>query len=237
MAKLCLVIPMWRRYSLTNHLLTYYHGMKVDGVDITIVAVGSEGSVSRQIARGLEYVEADNHPLDAKYDAGIAYCKKFDPDAVCLIGSDDFITAAYWSWAMYQVASGCDLAGLLDFYVADMQRGRVLYWGGYNSSERQGESIAAGRVYSRRILNKVAWRPYWTERGYLSICRDDERALANVRNRGGNVKSVNMAAIGCQYWAVKTGDEFNTVDAFESQYPTVTITDHSWLLFRTETGL
>lgn len=225
--KLCLVIPIWQRPALTNHLLTYYHALFVPGIDLEIVVVGSEGDVSRRIARGLNYLEVENEPLDAKYDAGIEFCRRFDPDAVCLVGSDDFITEPYFSWGMEQLHTKYDMVGLLDFYLVDIPTSRVFYWGGYHGS-RAGETIAAGRMYSRRLLDRLDWKPYLGPEGHVGCQRDDERALAHVLDVKGAIRAINMAHIGCQYWAVKTGNEFNPTTSFQTYHRIIDITGCSY---------
>ena len=229
MDKLCLVVPVWKRQTLTNHLLSWYHALDIPGVTVTVVVVGSEGAVSRRLARGLEYVEASNDLIDRKYDVGIAYAQQFNPDAVCLVGSDDFLTAPYFAWALQQVRAEADLVGLVDLYLVDLPLQRVLYWGGY-TGERRGEPIASGRVYARRILDVIDWKPYWASEGYYHMLRDDERSLTRVVQAGGRIRAVNMAHVGCQFWALKTGREWNPVTSFESQYPLVEVTPHSWEL-------
>jgi hypothetical protein len=230
MDKLALVIPIWKRHPLTNYLLTWYHLMSVPEVELTLIVVGSEGEMTRRLARGLEYLEASNDLIDRKYDMGIAHARRFNPEAVCLVGSDDFITAPYFEWAFQQVRAGVDLVGLLDFYLADLPGRRILYWGGY-TGKRRGGLIGAGRVYSRRILEAIGWKPYWSPAGYCHTLRDDERSFDRIVQAGGCIRAVNMAHLGCQYWAVKTGQEWNPVEAFEKQYPLIDITPHAWKLF------
>lgn len=230
MARLCLVVPMWQRHTLTNHLLTYYHALEVPGIETIVVVVGSEGNVSRWVARGLEYVETSNRPLDHKYDVGFKYCRQFEPDAVCLVGSDDFITEPYFSWAMREVAHSADLLGLLELHLADLSRRRILYWSGYQG-KRCGEPIASGRIYSRRLLDAMDWAPHAGPEGYADTVRDDERSFEHALRCGAGIQTTRMANIGCQFWAVKTGSELNHVAAFETYHRTTDITAHAWKQF------
>lgn len=230
MPKLCLVIPMWQRHTLTNHVLTYYHALEVPGVETVVVAVGSEGVVSKRLARGLEYVEASNRPIDAKYDAGFQHCQSLNPDAVCLIGSDDVFTEPYFSWALTQLAGGTDLVGLLDLHLVDLAHRQVWYWGGYQG-ERAGEPIASGRMYSRGLLDALGWSPYRDAAGYYDRHQDDERSLAHVIAVGGRVQTARMANLGCMFWAIKTGSEWNPMSAFRRVGNLTEITPHAWKLF------
>mgnify|MGYP002622839907 FL=1 len=236
MDRLCIVIPIWQRATLTNHLLTYYHTLQVPGVELCVVAVGSEGRRSRLLARGLEYVETENRPLDRKFDVGFEYCRSFEPDAVCLIGSDDFVTEPYFSWAMRRIRSDVDLAGLLDLYLVALPQQRVFYWSGYEGA-RAGESIGSARVYSKRILDEVDWRPYTGFGECSDFVRDDQRAHSRICRCGGLVENICMANLGCQFWAVKTGAEWNPIVAFETHYRMPDITQHAWRQFQLSAAL
>lgn len=214
MKSVYIVVPIWGRKHLANHLLTYYHSFNSSSIQFRVVVVGSEKHVSRSVARGLMYVETENLPLDRKYDVGFQACRQFEPDAVALVGSDDFITMDYFEWAMKQIESGCGMTGFYDFYIADWIGRRILYWGGYKG-ERQGQSIGAGRVFSRKALEAMEWKPFITDGSYFNMSKDDERAESKVIQSGFEVNCINMANIGCRYWAVKTGNEVNHVSAFK----------------------
>lgn len=231
------VLPVWKRQHIAKLALKWYEQQ-----DCEIVVVGSEGLESRSLAIGHHYVEAENYPLDAKYDAGFLYCQQFEPDAVTLIGSDDFITEDYFEWAKEQIMlDGCDITGFLDFYIASMPHKRIYYWGGYTRSklideDRTGDSIGAGRVYSKRALDSVGWKPFLTNGEYLDTFQDDERAINNFKTP--KCRFINMANIGCRYWALKTNDEINTTKAFFDNYDNlVNVTEFTKRLFENDLGL
>ena len=231
------VLPIWKRQHIANLALSWYERQNCE-----IVVVGSEGHISRSFARDHHYVEAANHPLDAKYDVGIAYCEQFNPDAVSLVGCDDFITEDYFEWAMERISyDGYDVTGFLDFYIADLSDWRIYYWGGYTRSklineDRTGDSIGAGRVFSKKALQSVNWRPFLTKGKYQHMYQDDERAIANMPNA--QCRFINMANIGCRYWAVKNGDEINGTQAFLDNYDNlVNVTEYTKRLFKQDLGL
>lgn len=221
------VIPIWGRRHISQQAIDWY---KSQGHEI--VVVGSEGEISKSLAHDVFYVEAPNHPLDAKFDIGIEFCKRFAPDMVSLVGSDDFITADYFRWAKTKIRSGFDLVGFLDFYLTDFKLNKIYYWGGYNG-KRRGESIGAGRIFSKKILDAVEWKPFLTDGRYHHILKDDERAIQNIQSKI-ECKSIfiNMANIGCRYWAVKTGNEINKTTAFLDQYHMVEVTEYTKRLFQ-----
>jgi hypothetical protein len=170
--------------------------------------VGSEGDASKQVAQDLHYIEVPNEPLDAKYDFGFRYARRFDPAGVALVGSDDFITSDYFCWAEGEIIRGHDMCGFLDCYMVDCQTQRLFYWGGY-TGEREGDSLGSGRVFSREYLERCKWRPFYNN-GYCGCYKDDERAERKSRNR----RVINMANIGCRFWNIKTGTEIDHIPAY-----------------------
>ena len=231
---MCILVPIWKRNWLTQHLLSYYHLFESDNIRYRVVVVGSEGDISRKVARGLDYVEAENHPLDKKYDEGFKFCQQFNPDAVVLVGSDDFITKNYFEWAMNSINFGYDMVAFLDFYLADIVSKKVWYWGGYDG-KRDGQSIGAGRVFSKNILDKMNWMPFYLNGEYKHYHEDDERSETRVKKNDGKVLTLNMASIGARYWAVKTGFEMNPIDAFKTNL--VEIMENTKILFNQDIGI
>jgi hypothetical protein len=226
MRKLCIIIPIWGRDWLTNHLLNYYYQFDDSRTEYMIVVVGSEGKKSERLARGLTYINRGNEPLDRKYDEGFLYCKQFNPDAVTLIGSDDFITQNYFEWALDHVKRGTHYVGLKDFHLVDTGSNQIHYWEGYSNTvpSRKNDSIGAGRIYSEFLLNKINWQPFIVEgKGHFHWHGDDERAENKIIDA---LKSSYQAwqplkiitkmknADNCRYWAVKTGEEINPSSNF-----------------------
>lgn|GEM_PF-5722603 len=221
-------MPIWKREWLTQHLLSYYHSFESVGIKYRILVLGSEGRRSKKTARGLEYLETDGRntehiiipdgndtehcPLDKKYDDGFAYSQRFDPDMVALVGGDDFITKNYFEYASERISSGDDMVGILDCYLSDIVSNKLWYWPGYEG-ERKGDSIGAGRIYSKKILQEMKWKPF-IEESYQSYNYDDERSENKVRNISGNIHTINMSNIGCRYWNVKANNSINKIEGF-----------------------
>jgi len=235
MKTLAIVIPVWQRPGLTRHCLRWYRGLGIPGAETRVLAVGSEGDVSARLAAdaGCEYFDTSNELLDRKYDRGLRHAGRFNPDAVALVGSDDFLSADYFDWALRQLAGGADLVGVLDFHMVDVARRRVLHWPGY-AGPRAGEPIGAGRVFSQRILDRVAWHPHRGRDGHAGYVRDDERCLERIRAAGGRIRVARVADVGCRYWAVKTGEEMNPVSAFENAWTVQDVTRTAWPRFASD---
>ena len=265
MRKLCIIIPIWGRGWLSNHLLNYYHQFDNSRTEYMIVVVGSEGRKSERLARGLTYIERGNEPLDRKYDEGFLYCKQFNPDAVTLVGSDDFITQNYFEWSLDQIARGTHYVGILDFFLADIRSNQIHYWGGYSQAAsnswtgaEKGNTIGAARVFSKFILDKIEWAPFVTEgKGHFHWHQDDE-GYADDQRAENKIESAisklptptsppplqikttmeNVGENGCRYWAVKTGEEINPTTSFflEPENLVNTTTREQFSLFFSDTG-
>lgn len=235
MPTLAIVIPFYGRYELTRRVFRHYQALsrQCPGIRIQLLAMGSEGEASRNLAgsEAVDYFETANEPLDAKFESGIQLTRRFQPDAVTLVGSDDMISAEYFNRAMRLIVSGeADVTGLLDCFLVDLPTGETFYWPGYahdsvghyrdGPRSREGESLGAGRMASRSILERIDWSPYraW-ERVPGGPFNDNETFLDNLRECGARIVDWRMADAGCRYWNVKTEDNFNPVQNFRASCP------------------
>lgn len=173
--KLIIVTAIWKRHPLTKIILEYYSQLAQDGPhDITLLAVGSEGKASETLCNdaGWNYIKAPNEPLSQKFNAVFEEAKKYTPDAVMLTGSDDM--AEYTIIDYYMKHYGPEenyLLGLKDIYFHCIENGKTIYFPGYGPPSPK--TIGAGRIFSRRILDQLKWRPWGGEvlpRGLDTAC-------------------------------------------------------------------
>jgi len=125
----------------------------------TVLLVGDEQK-DEDLALETEsvFVYCPNEILSFKYQAGFDAAREFNPDAVLLCGSDDFLS---WDWVRlcYQkIEDGYDLVGKSVFWVCVAFPGRnvILYKCRYGP-DRMSEPLGAGRLFSRKILDKTDW--------------------------------------------------------------------------------
>jgi hypothetical protein len=234
MSRLVIIIPFFKRHSLTKVVFRHYRLLQRDWQhgQIELLAVGSEGDVSRHLAEseGLDYIECANRPLDAKYECGFLCAQEYHPDAVALVGSNDIISGEYFANAMTAFAEqGVDSTGLLDCYLVDLPTRRMSYWPGYSKNSigyhrdgtrsRQGESIAAGRTFSRNILEKMHWRPFLADQRISEdLLNDDETNIDCLNNHAATILNWRMADVDCHYWNIKSEFDLNPFSAFELAY-------------------
>jgi len=253
--RLTIVIPIWQRWELTLEVLSHYRDVSqqlADTIDVRVLAVGSEGEVSRGVAEsaGVDYFEADNEPLWQKYDAGFLEARREAPDAVALVGSNDVFDAVCFSRAMSAIVAGvarptcwpcptetkdhclpassatrpgADLVGLVDCYLVDQATGDAWYWPGYlPGSDRHGETIAAGRVYGRDLLDKIGWRPYQnaqrTQDASGWSLNDDQASNDLAKQHGAKIVAWRMDEIGTVYQNIKSDHDMNPLAAFQRAY-------------------
>lgn len=91
MNKLAVILPIWKRYALTSLVLERLRDQSVTfGFDVYVA--GSEGDVSKELSKGLNYIECDNLPVGNKLNALIQQTKSKGYNGVILMGSDDFLS-------------------------------------------------------------------------------------------------------------------------------------------------
>ena len=159
--KICFLTTIWKRYELTSAFLSHVNFLKeeLDELDISCIIVGSEGEKTEQmvISSGNEYLEHENLPLSQKWNAGLKYSKSFDPDAVIILGSDDFISPETVRALVGKISDGWLMTGLMDMHILDSKAGRLFHWNGYSvkTPHRMWETIGLGRCLSKKLLEKV----------------------------------------------------------------------------------
>jgi len=218
---LWVLTTLWRRPALTAVTLRHYAGLRADlaeHIDLRLLAVGSEGEVSRAPAErhGWQYVEHANRPLGAKHNALLDVVRDSgEADAVLIIGSDDFLAADYVLRCASDIASGAAVVGLADLAFLDAARGRAVRWPGYVGTLREGEPVGAGRCISRRALEAVNWR-LWDDHLDSGLDGSMWARLCAVRSLGRVV--VHRLADGYPAFDVKASDNivgFETIAGAE----------------------
>jgi ABC-type polysaccharide/polyol phosphate transport system ATPase subunit len=180
---LVLLTCVWKRPRLTKIILSYYSKLKEEvknTVDLEFVAVGSEGNKSRSICEdaGFHYYEYENQPMSKKWQHGLEMTKKYNPDAVIIVGSDDIITKEIIDFYIEKINLGHLLIGIKDFYIYESSLKKLAHWRGYgklNDAHRMDETIGLGRCLARPLLDKIKF-DVW---GGLELKRNLDGAMTN----------------------------------------------------------
>lgn len=158
--KIAAVIPVHGRLSfwpITVGRLSRQTGLS-SPIRTVIVGWTEEERVAAERV-GAHFVRHDNQCLGAKWQYGIDRAMElYDPDAILIVGSTDWISDTWCSCMAPHIEAGADLVGKRGIYFLDVRPGnakRMIWWAGYGPGPRQDEPIGAGRLISRRIINKL----------------------------------------------------------------------------------
>ncbi len=169
--KIVLLTCVWKRHALTEIILDYYTQIKetiFEDIDLVLIAVGSEGEISRNLCEkhGFIYYEHPNAPLSAKWQFGLDATRRYDPDGVVIIGSDDLVTPNIFYRYAGHLQEGLLCAGLTDTYFFDLLKPEhSIHWLGYGGMQkdngmphRLNESLGMARLYSRTLLDLINFK-------------------------------------------------------------------------------
>lgn len=170
--KLALIIAIYDRHDLERITLNRFKEQSKK-FDFEIIVAGSEGKVSKSLAKGCHYIEVENNPLSNKHNALIKKAKELNCEAVVLMGSDDIVSDNYWHWVLSLSKNETNLIGLQDIYFYSTNRKQLYYF----DSNRKGQSIGAGRFFSKYVLDVMEWK-LWDDGLAKSLDRNCSDRLA-----------------------------------------------------------
>ena len=152
--KLALIIAIWKRHDLEKITLDRFREQsKKFGFDI--IVAGSEGKVSKRLAKSCHYLEVENKPVSNKHNAMITKAKELNVDGVVLVGSDCLLNDEYWEHIYKQDPQSTNVIGLKDAYFYSNRTEELGYWRGYAGGT---QSVGGGRFFSKYILDKCDWK-------------------------------------------------------------------------------
>jgi len=197
--KICLFTVSYKRLELTDYVLNFYNNIKKDISDICdleLVCIGSDGKKGKEIAEknGFDYYEYTNEPVSQKHNYGAKICKRYNPDAVIYVGSDDIMTIDFFYYYIDLIKNGIDFCGIKDVYF--LTKDLLGYWNGYKPNNiRYNEPIGPGKVYSKSLMEKLNWKPWGDKkinRGLdnlvtekLNTIKDYKKKIISCNNVGG----------------------------------------------------
>ena len=94
-----------------------------------------------------------NTPLGKKWQKGVSICKRYSPDFIIILGSDDILTLKYIETAEKYVNQGYELVSLKDWCIYNTENNKL-----YNCKYKRSKSIGAGRIISKKILDRINWK-------------------------------------------------------------------------------
>lgn len=161
--KIVTVVPTYRRKDIT---IAVVKNLLRQTVPLEVIVVGSEaGDSDAARETRVRYVECANQPLSMKIQAGVASARELSPDAVMLCGSDDWLSTN-WIETLAPYLENHEIVGGGIVYflrVLPSDALQLIRVNIYKGTLRYGEPIGAGRLISKRILDRLDWR-IWRER-------------------------------------------------------------------------
>lgn len=151
---LVFIIAIYQRHDLTKIVLDYYLKLSKK-YGFKIVVAGSEGVISKKLAKGCIYIEAENNPLTFKNNAMLEKAKELKPDAVVLLGSDDLIcenVIKYYYELIKQKET--KVMGFQDLFFYSTEHKITSHY-------TSGKFLGAGRFFPKSVLENTdyqGWR-------------------------------------------------------------------------------
>lgn len=106
---------------------------------------------------GVKTIQAHNF-IPSKAQASIYACYELNPDAIILMGSDDYINEKGYRLIL-ELLKTHDYIAFEDCVFE--HKGKHWLWGGYPAtSGRNGEPAGAGKVIRRDLLDRLNWEVY-----------------------------------------------------------------------------
>lgn len=155
------VTPIWQRPVLTAMFLRQLHmhvrEAKEFGIRLEPIIVGSERWKSRTLAEGFRYVEHENSPLGAKYNAGFLAARDLNPRYATIIGSDCLFLPTLWEPIAEHLEQNTHYVGIRDLFMWDPDADHAVYWPGYPDRD---SPIGPMRFMRSDVMDSKAWSPY-----------------------------------------------------------------------------
>ena len=215
------IIPVKGRIPLLIH--TIHRLFNKNGVD-AVVCVGDD-EIDRIACEsmGAVWVQHDNYPLGAKWNAGFVRAAEMGTEYFLFVGSSDWLSDN-WLIEMLPYLDDYDMVGKPDFYMLDIEtenhRFRACHWHGYTDSSRMNEPIGIGRLIRRSMLEQLHFEPFDPK-----LDRSlDWSMYNNIKFSGGTVKCVQgtltkSLSLSCDKW----GNKHNFAAHYSNRIPSTKI--------------
>lgn len=172
--KLAIITALHQRYKLTGLFLGYYEALRIKGFNIGLFCSVTQGDgLMKEIVSAFPAwtpTPSVNRPLSDKFNASMPAVRDFDPDAMLLVGSDDFVNKKYITWTA-DALSGGHLVVPKQVYFYDTATNRLM-WGMYTRA-------GAGRMFSRECLKMCDYRPWPDQWDALDGGQDKRLSVEN----------------------------------------------------------
>lgn len=171
MLRLAIITAIHGRHRVVEAMLRHHVRLAAqvaDCCELSVVAVMSPSDAAALFPvcdeLGILRSAWQNNPVSRKWQGALTLARHMlNPDAVMVVGSDDFINEAYLRHAVARLKSGVQGCGPDSVWFYSIPGGPLGLWRGPMTIERSPEhSVAlpagAGRVLSRGLLDALEWQ-------------------------------------------------------------------------------
>lgn len=209
-------MTLWQRPEVAGFALRRVARAARTVPDTVLTAVASEDELAAiAVKEGWGVVRAENQPLGAKHNAGLAALAAAGAvDVVVVVGSDNWICDALLPKYHELFKAGVQFAGPLDVYNVCTYDPRAAHFRGY-AGPREGETLGVARGVHRSILDSCAWT-LWDPAARSSLDASMRRRvdLSAVR-----AHRFTLAELGVSVLGIKSRVNMTHFDAM-LDYPT-----------------
>tara|TARA_B100001248_G_C27395864_1_gene465501 strand:- start:2835 stop:3701 length:867 start_codon:yes stop_codon:yes gene_type:complete len=134
-----------------------------------LLIVSSQKDKQFAIQNKVDWIYTDNKPLGRKWQIGLDECKKYNPNAVLINGSDDLLSTNWVKTCYHYIHNKqFDIVGKSNWYLLDLiekKPYKLMY-------KNANILLGAGRMISRNILDQINWNlfPLNLNRGLDNHC-------------------------------------------------------------------
>ena len=190
--RITIVTAIWKRPEINQIFYRSIDALRKNH-RIELVVGRSEGETLPNYALAFD---SPNHDLTGKWNGAALRSKDTTPDYVIFVGSDDILSESILEEYIKRAEKGIDYIYSTDWYFLDMPSKMGLYWAGYNKNFNRGDACGAGRMFSKRLMNLIGWRP-WSN-GYdhvLDTGMDHKLRQFDFTREGFSLKDTNSFAL------------------------------------------
>jgi hypothetical protein len=163
--KIAIVTAIWQRPEVWDMFKQGVRRLRnqYEDVEVEVCVAGSEGyrSQNRCKENWIHYVEMPNNPLGRKMNAASLLSKETNADYYLLMGSDDIICNNLFDLYLDYMEQGIDYIYLMDGFFFDTTTKKSLYWAGYRQDHNKGDSLGAGRMLSKKMMEKMDYQCWY----------------------------------------------------------------------------
>lgn len=166
MTKIVCLICVYERHLMTQINIDLIMQQKLPVQLLLVVSNRKDekfAQTNKKKYKDVDYIMSPNQPLGLKFQNGIEACRKYDPDAVIVNGSDDLLTLNWVETAYHWIKEGYHVVGKDSLWIYNVPTNEV-----YKSTYIQDVSphtkgyrfFGAGRMISKWLLDVLNWKVY-----------------------------------------------------------------------------